>query len=241
MAWRKNSVVLLLLLLSFWGGAQDSEPAQNAAYDEPISEESWEEATDGLNYGDIDRPEPEEPEEQVQDDTYSPPSTPRRDWSIPGLGSFGTAVLFGIVIIGLAFLLVFLVNRSQGAGGRRIKEDNSGRAFSFEELEEYIHETELERYLRLALEETNYKAAVRVYYLMAIKALSEQNWITWKRDKTNFDYVREMRRRPEYSSFRKLTYLFEVVWYGDTEIDQQVYRRISPDFESFLNQIQPKK
>lgn len=234
MDWRKSSALLLLAtLLSLGAGGQ------SAAAD-TLSRESWEQAIEGLDYGDIVRPEPPEPEETE----YQPPAEgdqdPAWDWTIPGLGELGTAILFGVVIIGLAYLLVFLVNRAQGSGRTRFKDGDGERAYSFEELEEHIHETELEGYLRMALEESNFKAAVRVYYLMAIKSLSENQWITWKRDKTNFDYVREMRKHPEYADFRKLTYLFEVIWYGDTDIDQQVYRRISPSFDHFLKQIQKR-
>ena len=234
MDWRKSSALLLLATALSLG-----TDAQSAAAD-TLSRESWEQAVEGLDYGDIVRPEPPEPVEPE----YTPPAddyqAPDWDWTIPGLGELGTAILFGVVIIGLAYLLVFLVNRAQGSGRSRIKDGDGERAYSFEELEEHIHETELEGYLRMALQESNFKAAVRVYYLMAIKALSENQWITWKRDKTNFDYVREMRKRPEHGDFRKLTYLFEVIWYGDTEIDQQVYRRISPSFDHFLKQIQKR-
>lgn len=217
-------------------------PLPYVAQDETISDESWEQAVEGLDYGNIMRPVPEvvEPSEP-----YVEPDRSHRDWDwdwrIPGLGTFGTALLYGLVIIGLAYLLVFLLNRTGASGRSRVKEGDQHKAYSFEELEEYIHETELDRYLRLALEAGDHKAAVRVYYLMTIKALSEKNCIAWKRDKTNFDYVREMRRHPDYQAFRKLTYTFEVVWYGDTEIDQTIYRKVSPDFEAFLNRLQSHK
>ncbi|MGC6533092.1 MAG: DUF4129 domain-containing protein [Flavobacteriales bacterium] len=234
MDWRKSSALLLLATALSLG--TDAQPAAT----DTLSRASWEQAVEGLDYGDIVRPEPPEHVEPE----YTPPENdyqaPDWDWTIPGLGELGTAILFGVVIIGLAYLLVFLVNRAQGSGRSRIKDGDGEHAYSFEELEEHIHETELEGYLRMALEESNFKAAVRVYYLMAIKALSENQWITWKRDKTNFDYVREMRKRPEHGDFRKLTYLFEVIWYGDTEIDQQVYRRISPSFDHFLKQLQKR-
>lgn len=234
MDWRKSSVLFLLALALSGAGL-----AQTAASDS-LSYESWEQAIEGLDYGDIIRPEPPE----VEEPEYTPPpperESPDWDWTIPGLGELGTAILFGVMIIGLAYLLVFLVNRAQGSGRTRIKDEMGDHAYSFEELEEHIHETELEGYLRLALQDSNFKAAIRVYYLMAIKGLSENQWIAWKRDKTNFDYVREMRKRPEHADFRKLTYLFEVIWYGDTEIDQQVYRRISPSFDHFLKQIQQR-
>lgn len=217
-------------------------PLTGVAQSEAIRKESWEQATEGLDYGKINRPVVEEPDPQTsQPVEYDDTPNPEWDWNwrIPGLGAFGTALVYGLVIIGLAYLLVFLVNRSGGTGRSRLKEGDQHKAYSFEELEEYIHETELDRYLRVALEAGEFKAAVRVYYLMTIKALSENNCIAWKRDKTNFDYVREMRRHPDYKAFRKLTYTFEVVWYGDTELDQTIYRKISPDFEAFLQNLKP--
>lgn len=153
------------------------------------------------------------------------------------MGVVGTSILYAIVILGLVFLLVRMINNS-GMGGK-VKHSDQAPVYSFEELEEHIHETELERYLRLALERQEFRSAIRVYYLMVIKALSEGNRIRWKRDKTNFDYVREMMHEPEFDAFREVTHAFEVVWYGDAPLDSGGYRALSPRFEQFLKRINP--
>ena len=60
-------------------------------------------------------------------------------------------------------------------------------------LDQYIHETDLERFLREALAQGNYTLAIRLYYLQVIKDLSAKSAIRWSREKTNRDYQRELR------------------------------------------------
>jgi hypothetical protein len=104
-------------------------------------------------------------------------------------------------------------------------------------LEEYIHETDLEQFLKEALLRKDYTAAVRVYYLMIIKSLSEANKIQWKKGKTNQEYLQELKEDALYQQFASNTYLYEKIWYGDLSIDEAKFEQMAAVFNSFLNQI----
>ena len=77
-----------------------------------------------------------------------------------------------------------------------------------------IPKTELELALEKAIQNKNYREAVRIYFVFIIKDLSEKNWIKWKKNKTNFSYLSEMTGRDEYHGFYQVVTLYEIIWYG---------------------------
>lgn len=143
---------------------------------------------------------------------------------------------FIILIILLAFLISKIVGGQSFVSNKKVDFDKQ-KAFDIKDVEANLHETELERYLRQATESGDYKSAIRIYYLMIIKRLSEQKLIHWKKDKTNSEYIKEMRHSQLFKSFRKVTRLFDYVWYSDAEIDKDAYAALQPDFNGFLEDI----
>jgi hypothetical protein len=73
---------------------------------------------------------------------------------------------------------------------------------------------------------------------MILKDLSIQDKIEWRREKTNSQYVREMRGKDGFQEFRELTRSFEYVWYGEAPISATDYQKLLPSFSSFLNTLE---
>ena len=100
-----------------------------------------------------------------------------------------------------------------------------------------IPKTELEKALEQALNDGNYRAAIRIYFIFIIKDLSEKNWIKWKKDKTNMVYLYEMSNREEYNHFNSSVILYEVVWFGKESLTREEYNRVEPVFQKMLNKL----
>ena len=84
----------------------------------------------------------------------------------------------------------------------------------------------------------NYKLAVRLYFLGLLKKLNEAGFIIWKKDKTNRDYLMELYAKARYyNEVRKLTLIYEQVWYGDHAIPLELYNRVKAEFTSVNQQI----
>jgi hypothetical protein len=106
---------------------------------------------------------------------------------------------------------------------------------SIEELtEENFIETDLEKLLRIALESNDYRSAVRILYLSTIQQLNSTGLILWKKDKTNKDFLREMRKHSNYKTFRDITLAYEIVWYGDRQIELQQFTSLKNIVDNFL-------
>lgn len=75
-----------------------------------------------------------------------------------------------------------------------------------------------------------YRDALRSLYLATLVALDRRGVIAFDPTRTNWHYLRQMRRGPERDDFRKFTRLFDHKWYGDepaTRADYELGRRLA--------------
>jgi len=153
---------------------------------------------------------------------------------------WGAVFKWTIVGVAIAIFAVLLYN-VLGSGsifkpkGKKIRARESD--FTIEEIEANIHESDLDKHIREALQQNNYALAVRLYYLAVIKELSLNKWIKWKRDKTNRDYLREMRPTALFNPYQDATRIFERVFYGEASIQEHDFALLKPRFVDLLNEI----
>lgn len=225
--------MLLALMMNLHVFAQDTDidTYENTSIKEhEFRKDNWERATKGLNYS------KEKKEEVAQED---PIDTSDFDFD----GSIFTGnwagffrVFFFIIVIGLlAFIIIKLMGSTAFLSNKNV--DKTGLKYSIEQVEENIHEADLEDFARHALDKKDYKLAIRLYFLQILKHLSTNNFIKWKRDKTNKEYVREMNGTDLFKEFRSLSRLFERVWYSDVNVQEHQFNRIRPKFLDFLKKI----
>ena len=98
-------------------------------------------------------------------------------------------------------------------------------------------ETDFDHNISHALQNGNYRLAIRYHYLKALYHLADKHLIELAADKTNFQYVREMTHRPYQNDFAYITLSYEYVWYGEFNIDENVYAMIAPRFSGFNQKI----
>ncbi|SHG95897.1 DUF4129 domain-containing protein [Flagellimonas flava] len=104
--------------------------------------------------------------------------------------------------------------------------------------EERIIKTEnIQELIQEALAQNNYRLAIRYYYLFILKMLTERELIDWQLQKTNDDYIRELSGNALKSSFSKATLLYDYIWYGEFNIDQERYTKAENVFVSLKNAI----
>jgi hypothetical protein len=211
--------------------AQENQPTTE---DKVWTDEEWKKAVEGIEY--IENAKEEKKEEDSND--FKIPEN-ASSWDGEWLKSPTTKVV--VIIITLALLIFTLIKLlgKTGNANAKVYTDN----INIEELtEENFIETDLEKLLRLALESNDYRSAVRILYLSTIQQLNTTGLILWKKDKTNKDFLREMRKHSEYKTFRDITLAYEIVWYGDRQIELQQFtslKNIVDNFSQKIN-IEPK-
>lgn len=121
-----------------------------------------------------------------------------------------------------------------------ISANNNKSVVSITEEEELIKNKDLAKLIHQAIEQKNYRLAVRYYYLQLLKNLEEKELITWELQKTNEDYSKEITEINLNKSFLKLTRLYDFVWYGNFEINEFEFGKIAADFSGTTTLIDKK-
>lgn len=220
------------LLLPFWVSAQASETTPPLR---PFSEQEWQRAKEGIDYS-TDRTKPRKKRSEQQKTDAGGSAKESSGW----LGSANAAALMRVlaIVIGGVALVLLLRSLLGLRQPRNKKVDYTLSAAELEAIEENLHEANLEDFIRQAVERQEFALAIRLYYLTVLQNLSWQNAIVWQRDKTNRDYLRELRHSEWLETFREITDIFERVWYGNRPVSATEFARLAPKFRAFIDQIQ---
>lgn len=203
----------------------------------------WDDARRGMNYDENTPPPPAKEPDPKKEDGDQEPVDSSSDYSVSAPSGTGVPVLKYVLVIAIIILLVFLLVKvfAGQSWNKRIPSEKT--IATIEDIEEIsmVPESELERLLREALGRRDFKMAIRIYYVFALRELSEKGLIKWKKDKTNREYLMELSALSQYPVFRDLTILFERIWYGDIELVETDYRRVEPLFKSFTDAVKLNK
>lgn len=140
--------------------------------------------------------------------------------------------LFAIILVG--FLLYFLIKYLIGKNGNFIfGKKNRKVIINEEELHENIHEINFPESIAKYERSGDYRSAVRYQFLFILKKLSDKKLINWNPEKTNKDYIAELKTPNLKNEFFSLSYIFDYVWYGEFSIDEQSYLKFKSRYQSF--------
>lgn len=185
--------------------------------------------------------------EFIYKDDYSGPSLWTRFWrwfwslfdwgkTKTGYSNFwkwaGVLIKYVIIIGGIAALILVIL-KSAGIDINIFRKGARKAGIAYTELDENIHQIDFEKDIEAAAAAGNYKLAVRLLYLHALKQLSDSNLIDWQPNKTNQAYVEELNNNPAQGPFKNITRQFEYVWYGDFAVTGSGYSHISKLFADF--------
>ncbi len=116
------------------------------------------------------------------------------------------------------------------------KEYKTGQVYTTEE-ERIIKEEDLDSLIKEAVQKEDYRLAVRYYYLLLLKRLSEQNFIQWKPEKTNHQYIKELGENSLRELFSNLTKVYDYIWYGKHKPQGKDFRLLEQEFNKFLQGV----
>ncbi len=140
--------------------------------------------------------------------------------------------LFAIVLVG--FLLYFIIKYLMGKDGNFLfGKKNRKVDIKDEELHENIHEINFPESILKFERSGDFRSAIRYQFLFVLKKLSDKKLIIWNPEKTNKDYVSELKALHLKNDFYDLSYIFDYVWYGEFSIDEESYLKFKNQYQSF--------
>lgn len=232
----RYAVLLAVLMASIaplsaqsqWDYEQENMPVLNV-------EEIWAGVGEGFDYTDTRRPErPQRP--RAERDF---PDTPDWDGSIFPTGT--RKVLRVVLLLVVIVLLTYLGYRLMGnveLNPARDLGDGGDLHIEVERLTSNLEGVALDQYVNRALAQSDYRLAVRLYFLQVLQLLAEQKHIKWKKDKTNRDYLRELAQHPERDTITELMHLFERNWYGKSQLDELSFDVAQRQYRALLARLQ---
>lgn len=129
-------------------------------------------------------------------------------------GALLKIIAYGIIIAVIIAIFYFLV-KAAFAEEVSFKKNGHAESLLYDEHIDDVSEQNIESLLKRALDEGDFRTAVRLYYIRLLKHLHSSNFILWKRDKTNRDYSYELSKTPFIKGFQKITLAYEIIWYGE--------------------------
>ena len=140
--------------------------------------------------------------------------------------------IFAVIIIG--FVLYFLIKFLLGKDGNFFfSKKNKKLNIANQDLQENIHEINFSESIEKFERQEDYRSAVRYQFLLVLKKLADKKLISWNPEKTNKDYLSELKNNDLKASFKDLAYIFDYVWYGEFEVNQENYTQFKQKFLNF--------
>ena len=191
------------------------------ADDPTLDESEWRKLTEDVDYT-----------EQKRD-------APSVNWPNLGLNIDSEVIkyVFFTIIVGvLIYVLIKYVIALQSAG---VKEDDDPgiEVSNLAEAEANPMKADLKKLIDKLVEEQDFRGAVRAYFLLILQRMHKKRLIVWSKPKTNFDYVREVRKQAFHSDFVDLTTVFEHVWYGEHHVDRARFLANEERFKQLLAKL----
>lgn len=103
--------------------------------------------------------------------------------------------------------------------------------------EEVISDENIDEKINKAINERDYRSAVRFLYLKSLGLLNDRGWIRYHAQATNHDYIYQLKEQPVAGDFRFLTQVYDYVWYGEFAVNDDQFGRLHGDFKRFYQAI----
>ncbi|GAA3514043.1 hypothetical protein GCM10022393_29910 [Aquimarina addita] len=152
----------------------------------------------------------------------------------PGFAKLIEMIIYIILISATIYFLIKLLIGKDAVSFFRKKNTLVAPIHS---TEEHIDTIDLNELIKNALQEKNYRLAIRYMYLKALQELSIKNLITYHFEKTNTDYKREIDDVSIRQNFNRISYLYDYIWYGEFELNEQGYTNAKESFDQLSIKI----
>jgi hypothetical protein len=133
-----------------------------------------------------------------------------------------------LIIGGVLAFLVWLFIRID-MGGTPLLGSSPNRVILNSE-EQLIQHEDLQALIDDAVKDNKYRLAIRYYYLLVLQNLSKKQFIDWQVQKTNHDYIYEIQDAALRAKFSKLTRIYDFIWYGSFEVNENAFAKAQQEF-----------
>ncbi|MFI2742514.1 DUF4129 domain-containing protein [Zhouia sp. PK063] len=141
--------------------------------------------------------------------------------------------IFLIVII--IMVVYFIVKAIMNKEGKWIFGKSSDKKIiKAIDVENNIQEADFATLIQNAIQNKEYRIAIRYYYLWLLKDFTHKELIIYDVEKTNSDYLLELKNETIKQQFNYASYLYNYIWYGEFPIDETQFNNAKKTFTSLI-------
>ena len=148
-------------------------------------------------------------------------------------------ILIKVLAVLLLIFVIYLIVKSimNGEGQWIFGKSSDKNVINYEEIEKNIHLIDFEKLIKDTLKSGERRLSIRYYYLWLLKKMAEKNIIEWDVEKTNTDYLYEIKNPAFKSKFEYVSYLYDYIWYGEFDLDEETFLKAKTAFENTIQSI----
>ena len=147
-------------------------------------------------------------------------------------------ILYGVAIIVVALVIYFIVKSMVNKEGQWIfSKSSSKRIINYDDIERNLKDIDFDKLIKDTLKLGDNRLAIRYYYLWILKKMAEKDIIDWNPEKTNSDYLYEIKSNTLKTDFSYVSYLYNYIWYGEFEVDQTSFESAKHTMEKTLQSL----
>ena len=145
----------------------------------------------------------------------------RKAFGEEGARNFWDIFWYSLMLIGLVALVKGLLQmKGSTAFQRTSKEDG----IELEKVDEDASLERLKELLATSLQESNYRLATRLKFLIFLKRLDELGAVSLEEFKTNRNIHSEIDSPKLSMEFKEISWIYENVWYGKFSLDREEFQ-----------------
>lgn len=163
-----------------------------------------------------------------------------KDWFFD---QFGTSSLVSVILTilpyfllaGLLLLIGWLFSKFNPTSSL-LKSDKYPDVFLNEE-EKIIKSENIEDLISTAVQNQDFRLAVRYYYLFLLKLLHQKGIIHYEFQKTNAEYLAEIEKLDFKEALKRTMRIYDFMWYGSFSINKQEFESAELSFKKLQNSL----
>ncbi|MGK4567626.1 DUF4129 domain-containing protein [Flavobacterium sp. 3HN19-14] len=147
--------------------------------------------------------------------------------------------IFTILAIAIIIFMIYLIVKAiLNKEGKWVFGRNSDKKIiRYDDIEKNLHLVDFEKLIKETLQSGEKRLTIRYYYLWLLKIFSEKEIIEWDVEKTNSDYLYEIKNAKLKHNFGYLSHIYNYIWYGEFEVDDATFEKTRAIFEQTIKSV----
>lgn len=161
-------------------------------------------------------------------------NTSDTETSLKAVEYFFKTIAVLLIIFAVYLIVKALLNKE---GSWIFGKSSNKKIVDYTDIEKNIHEVDFEKLIQKTLQSGDKRLTIRYYYLWVLKSMTSKGLIEWDIEKTNSDYLYEIKNPTIKENFEYASYLYNYIWYGEFALDDFTFEKMKTVFENNLKAV----